>query len=102
MDGCGTADDDGGARVVSSAEKKKHLIEAAPFGHLDQMLITIVYGGVWGGFAPLSRNLGSGGQRPPPKPKILAIQGLISYSEHFLTNICTVDRVAAILLFRNL
>ena len=29
----------GGARAVSSAEKK-HLIEAAPFGRLDQMLRT--------------------------------------------------------------
>ena len=28
----------GGARVVSGAEKKNHLIEAAPFGRLDQML----------------------------------------------------------------
>ena len=28
----------GGARVVSGAEKKYHLIEAAPFGRLDQML----------------------------------------------------------------
>ena len=30
----------GGARVVSGAEIKNHLIEAAPFGHLDQMLMT--------------------------------------------------------------
>ena len=27
----------GGARVVSGAEKINHLIEAAPFGRLDQM-----------------------------------------------------------------
>ena len=27
----------GGARVVSGAEKRNHLIEAAPFGRLDQM-----------------------------------------------------------------
>ena len=27
----------GGALVVSSAENKNHLIEAAPFGRLDQM-----------------------------------------------------------------
>ena len=27
----------GGARVVSGAKKKKKLIEAAPFGRLDQM-----------------------------------------------------------------
>ena len=26
-----------GARVVSGAEKKNHLIEVAPFGRLDQM-----------------------------------------------------------------
>ena len=30
------------ARVVSGAERKKHLIEAAPFGRLDQMLQTTV------------------------------------------------------------
>ena len=65
-----------GARVISSAEKrssdrggpvwpsrsnakddragpkKKHLIEAAPFGRLDQMLRTTVWGEVWGSFAP--------------------------------------------------
>ena len=35
----------------SVAPKKKHLIEAAPFGHLDQMLRTTV----------------QGGQRPPAK-----------------------------------
>ena len=27
----------GGARIVSAAPKKNHLIEAAPFGRLDQM-----------------------------------------------------------------
>ena len=27
----------GGARVVSGAEKKNYLIEAAPFGRIDQM-----------------------------------------------------------------
>ena len=32
----------GGARGVSGAEKKNHLIEAAPFGRLDQMLRTTV------------------------------------------------------------
>ena len=32
----------GGALVVSGAEEKKHLIEAAPFGRLDQMLSTII------------------------------------------------------------
>ena len=31
-----------GARVVNGAEKKNHLIEAAPFGRLDQMLRTTV------------------------------------------------------------
>ena len=31
----------GGAGVVSGAEKK-HLVEAAPFGRVDQMLRTIV------------------------------------------------------------
>ena len=36
-DGLRRADDDGGARVVSGAEQKNHLIEAAPFGRLDQM-----------------------------------------------------------------
>ena len=33
------------APVSSAAPKKKHLIEVAPFGRLDQMLRTIVYGG---------------------------------------------------------
>ena len=32
----------GGTRVVSGAEKRNHLIEAALFGRLDQMLSTIV------------------------------------------------------------
>ena len=32
----------GGARVVNGAEKKNHLIEAAPFGRLDQMWRTTV------------------------------------------------------------
>ena len=31
-----------GARIVNEAPKKKHLIEAAPFGRLDQMLRTTV------------------------------------------------------------
>ena len=29
-------------RIISGAEKKKHLMEAAPFGRLDQMLRTPV------------------------------------------------------------
>ena len=46
------------ARVSSAVAKKKHLIEVAPFGRLDQMLRTTVKGeaggakGGWGGFAP--------------------------------------------------
>ena len=32
-------------RIVSGTEKKKHLIEAAPFGCLDQMLRMAVYRG---------------------------------------------------------
>ena len=45
----------GGARVVSGAAKRKinnHLIEAAPFGRLDQMLRMAVYPP---GFEPLWR-----------------------------------------------
>ena len=49
------------------APKKKHLIEAAPFGCLDQMLSTIVWGRVWGGFVPPAKNHGVWGQHPPAK-----------------------------------
>ena len=45
--------------------KKKHLIEAAPFGRLDQMLSTAVQGGLWEGFAPPARNQGVWGAAPP-------------------------------------
>ena len=41
-----------GARVVSGAEKKHHLIQAAPFGCLDQMLSTIICGQESGGLCP--------------------------------------------------
>ena len=85
----------GGARVVSGAEKKNHLIEGAPFGCLNQMLSTIVSsaapkkesfdrgGPVWpprsnvtndrlrgglGGLCPPSQNSGGlGGSAPQPK-----------------------------------
>ena len=62
----------GGVRVVSGAEKKNHLIEAAPFGRLDQMLSTIVSGGFWGDFALPAKSWGVwalGGSAPQPKPK---------------------------------
>ena len=36
--------------------KKRHLIEAAPFGRLDQMLRTAVQSGVWRGFASGAKN----------------------------------------------
>ena len=43
-------------RIVSGTEKKRHLIEAAPFGCLDQTLRTTVKrftrGGVWGALPP--------------------------------------------------
>ena len=55
------------AARVSSAAPKKHLIEAAPFGRLDQMLRTIVSGGVWGGFAPPAKIRGVWGAEPPSK-----------------------------------
>ena len=54
----------GGARVVSGAEKK-HLMEAAPFGRLDQMLWTTVYGEGSGGLCPLAQKLGGQGDSPP-------------------------------------
>ena len=55
-------------RIVSGADKKKHLIEAAPVGRLDQMLRTIIQGGVWGGFGPPAKNRGVwGAARPKPK-----------------------------------
>ena len=44
---------------------KKHLIEAAPFGLLEQMLRTISFQG--GALAPQQNPGGSGGQRPPVK-----------------------------------
>ena len=57
------------APVSSAAPKKKHLIEAAPFGRLDQMLSTVVQGRGVRGLCPLAKNRGSGGQRPPAKSK---------------------------------
>ena len=48
--------------------RKKHLIEAAPFGRLDQMLRTTVQGRVWGRFAPPSQKPGGlGCSAPQPK-----------------------------------
>ena len=55
--------------VISGEEKKhlkKHLIKVAPFGRLDQMLQTTVYGGDLGGTLPPPPKSGvSGGQCPP-------------------------------------
>ena len=48
------------APVSSAVPKKKHLIEAAPFGRLDQMLRT-------GRCPPQLKIGGSGGQCPPGK-----------------------------------
>ena len=59
------------APVSSVAPKKKHLIEAATFGRLDQMLSTIVYGGVWGFVSPPARGLG--GSAPQPKFSMLGL-----------------------------
>ena len=54
--------------VSSAAPKKKHLIEEASFGRLDQMLRTTDWGGGSGGAAPPQPKTGeSGGQRPPAK-----------------------------------
>ena len=48
--------------------KKKHLIEAAPFGRLDQLLWTAVQGGGLGQFwPPPAKTEESGGQCPPAK-----------------------------------
>ena len=50
--GCRTAGGRSSAAPVSSAApKKKHLIKAALFGRLDQMLWMAVQGGVWTGKA---------------------------------------------------
>ena len=58
--------------IVNGA-KKKHLIEAAPFGCLDQMLRMAVQGRVLGGLCPPSQKLGgSGGHRPPAKIEKIA------------------------------
>ena len=60
------------ARIVNSAEKKFiNLIEAAPFGRLDQMLSLINkddrLGGSGGALAPQPKTGGSWGQRPAAK-----------------------------------
>ena len=51
------------------SREKNHLIEAALFGRLDQMLRTTVQEGVWGGFPPqalprCTAILGIGSRRP--------------------------------------
>ena len=53
-----------GLRIVSGTDNRLHLIEAAPFGCLDQMLRTIVQGGLLEGFAPPADNRGG-----CPRPK---------------------------------
>ena len=50
--------------VSSSAPKKFHLVEAALFGRLDQMLSTVLLGG-WRGKAPPAQNRGFLGVAPP-------------------------------------
>ena len=66
----------GRSPVSSAAPKKKHLIEAAPFGRLDQMLWTTVEGAEGpGGLCPSSQNRGFWGAAPPSqKRKILNYQ----------------------------
>ena len=54
------------ARIVSGAEKN-HLIEAAPFGRLDQMLSTIVLGGVCKALPPSQKLEGLRGSASQPK-----------------------------------
>ena len=63
-------------RIVSGAEKKKHLIEAAPFGRLNQMagliLRTTVQGRSGGLSPPSQKSGGLGGSAPQPKPIFFA------------------------------
>ena len=47
--------------------KKNHVIEAAPFGRLDQMLQTTFPGGSGRALPPQPKTGESGGQRPPAK-----------------------------------
>ena len=55
-------------RITERCQKKKHLIEAAPLGRLDQMLRTTIQGGkVWVGFAPPAKY--RGGAPPSPNEK---------------------------------
>ena len=65
------------ALVSSGAEKKNNLIEAAPFGHLDQMLSTIILG------RALPPQPKTRGQRPPAK-----IEKIGKIIEKFRTKKC--------------
>ena len=49
---------------ASAVRKKMHLIDAVPFGRIDQMLRTTDQGRVWGGFAPHLKMGGPGGTPP--------------------------------------
>ena len=56
---------------LSAAPKKKHLIEAASFGRLDQMLRTTFFGGSGGALPSRPYSGGLRGSATQPKPKIL-------------------------------
>ena len=59
--------------------KTKHLIEAAPFGRLDQMLRTTIRG-VWAGFAPPAKTEFFSQKGKPvasiPDPLLMAVKQL--------------------------
>ena len=59
----------GGFLQIFSGAEKKHLIEAAQFGRLDQMLRTTVQGWVRGGLWPPSQKPGGLGGAAPPSQK---------------------------------
>ena len=52
--------------------RNKHLIAAAPFGCLDQMLSTVVWGRGLGGLCPPSQKSGGLGGSAPQTPRFLA------------------------------
>ena len=57
------------AKDDGTASKRKTLIEAAPFGRLDQMLRTTVQGRVSGGFAPQLKTDSPGFSKTKPNER---------------------------------
>ena len=61
-------------RTTERRRKEKHFIKAAPFACLNQMLRTAVQGGGLWGLCPHSQKPGGlGGSTPQPKQKIFEI-----------------------------